>query len=57
MTSITKGKVTRKKHQAGQSLVEYSFILMLVALAIVALLTTIGNTTANSIVPVNEAMK
>jgi Flp pilus assembly pilin Flp len=52
-------KVNRlqRANRRGQTLVEYSVILMLVFLVVVAVLTSIGETTSESMVPVSEAMK
>lgn len=47
----------RRSNRRGQTLVEYSVILMLVFLVVVAVLTSIGQTTSDSIVPVSEAMQ
>jgi len=43
--------------RSGASLVEYAIVLMLVAVVVVVILRAIGMTTANSMMPVNNALQ
>lgn len=49
--------IRRIRSQAGQSLFEYAIILALIAIVCVLLLRSIGQTTANSMEPVNAALE
>lgn len=46
----------RFRRNSAQSLAEYALILAFVAMTAVLLLRVIGTTTANSMVPVNNAL-
>jgi Flp pilus assembly pilin Flp len=56
MKPLKKLPMARRSGRSGQTLVEYSVILMLVFLVVVTVLRAIGETTSNSMKPVNEAM-
>jgi Flp pilus assembly pilin Flp len=57
MRKPRKLQVTRRSlARRGQTLVEYSVILMLVFLVVVTVLRSIGETTANSMKPANNAL-
>jgi len=43
--------------RSGQSLVEYTIILALIAMVAVLMLRGVGSTTANSMTPVNNALQ
>jgi len=45
------------RKRSGESLVEYTLILMLIAMVAVAVLRSIGPPTANSMMPVNNALQ
>jgi Flp pilus assembly pilin Flp len=47
----------RLRKRSGASLVEYTIVLMLVAVVAVVVLRAIGTTTANSLAPVNNALQ